>query len=252
MKKTKKELYDFNKVFEPDDYLYFYEEVLTSERTEKEVNFLIKELNLTSDSKILDLACGHGRHSNKLAELGYNVTGVDINSGFLKIARETARTKKLNVKYIKNDMRKIKFKKEFDRVLLLFTAFGYFSDEENQLVLKNISTALKKNGLLCFDTFNRDTFLKNFVPYIVVKRGKDLMIDENSFDSLSGRVFNHRITIRNGKRKDKPFSVRLYNPTEIKYELEQAGFKLFKIYGSLNGLPFTAESRRMVIIAQKP
>ena len=63
---------DWEKVFEVDDYLYFYYEGLSGEQREKEVNFIVKELNLTEPKRILDLACGLGRHVRKLA-LGMNI-----------------------------------------------------------------------------------------------------------------------------------------------------------------------------------
>jgi hypothetical protein len=53
-------------------------------------------------------------------------------------------------------------------------------------------------------------------------------------------------------RKDKPFSVRLYNPSEIKNMLTAAGLQLSKIYSGYDGEPISTESRRMVIIAKKP
>ena len=201
--------------------------------------------------RILDLACGHGRHAIGLAALGYNVTGIDINQGFLEVARKDARNKGLSIKFICRDMREIKFKQEFDRVLLLFTSFGYFVDEDNLKVLENIANALKPEGLFCFDTFNRDVFLKNFLPYIVLEKGNDLMIDRNTFDSATGRVYNKRIVIRNGKRRDKPFFVRLYNPTEIRDLLRKVRLTILKIYGDWDAKPITTDSRRMIIIAKK-
>ncbi len=246
-----KPIFDFEAVFEPKDYLYFYGDGLTEERTNREIEFLVKELELTKTMKILDLACGHGRHANRLAELGFDVTGVDINHGFLRIAKKGAKQKGVKPQFIKQDMRKISFKEEFDRVILLFTSFGYFEDEENFRVLKNVARALKPGGLFCFDTFNRDAFLKNFLPYIVVEKGKDLMIDRISFDGTTGRVYNKRIIIRNGKRKDAPFFVRLYNPTEIMDLLNKAGLTIHKIYADWESKPFTTDSRRMIIIAKK-
>jgi len=148
-------------------------------------------------------------------------------------------------------MRKILWKEKFDRVLLIFTSFGCFVDDENVLVLKNITRALKPGGLFCFDTFNRDVFLKNISPYIVTEKGKDLMIDRNIFDSLTGRWYNKRIVIRDGKRKDKPFFVRIYNPTEMRDLLARAGLKFYKIFSDFDLKPFTSDSRRMIIIAKK-
>ncbi|MFX0133900.1 MAG: class I SAM-dependent methyltransferase [Candidatus Hodarchaeota archaeon] len=243
--------FDFQAVFEPDDYLHFYGLALTNKRTKKETEFLVRELKLNNDMKILDLACGHGRHTNQLAALGYSVIGVDINQDFLEIAKKKSKSKGLNVKFIKNDMRKIKFKEEFDRVLLLFTSFGYFEDNENLLVLQNVFNALKPEGLFCFDTFNRDTFLEHFLPYNVVEIGNDLMIDRNTFNSITGRFYNRRIVIRNGKRKDKPYFIRLYNLTELKDLLYRVGFVIYKIFSNWDAKPFTSFSKRMIIISKK-
>ena len=246
-----KHKFDFEAVFEPNDYLYFYQDNLQKDRTEREVNFLIKYLQLEKQMKILDLACGHGRHSNRLAELGYNITGVDITKGFIDIARRNAKEKGVKINYINQDMRKITFRDKFDRVLLLFTAFGYFDDKTNLCVLQNTARALKPNGLLCFDTFNRNILLKSYLPYIVTERGNDLMIDIHSYNKTTYRLYNKRIVIRNGKRRDKPFFVRLYSPNEMKSLLKKAGLKLLKIYSDWEGKPFTNDSRRMIIVAEK-
>ncbi len=243
--------FDFEAVFEPEDYLYFYRDSLTVERTKRELDFLVEKLKLNKPMKILDLACGHGRHSNPLAELGHCVTGADITSGFLDIARNEAEKKGLSVDYIKKDMREITFENRFDRVLLLFTSFGYFEDEDNLSVLRNVERALKSGGLFCFDTFNRDEFHKNFLPFHVVEKGDDQLIDRITFDSSSNRLYNRRIVIRDGKRKEKPFFIRLYNPTEIKKLLRKAGLELFNIYSHWDGSPFETDSMRMIIIARK-
>jgi hypothetical protein len=77
------------------------------------------------------------------------------------------------------------------------------------------------------------------------------MIDRTTFDSRTGRMVNKRIVIRNGKRKDLPYTVRLYNPTEIRTLLGQAGFSNARLYGNWDGEPLTSESRRMIIVADE-
>jgi ubiquinone/menaquinone biosynthesis C-methylase UbiE len=231
--------------------LYFYQDGLTEERTQKEVDLLVRELKLGKPMTILDLACGHGRHANRLAALGHNVTGVDITKGFLKIAKRDAKAKGVRVKYIHHDMRKIKFKNEFDRVILMYTAFGYFGNKENFLVLKNVSRALKPNGMFSLDILNVDSLQKRFLPFIVSEKGKDLMIDRNTYDKTTGRFYNKRIVIRNGIRKDKPFFIRLYNRKEMSCLLKKAGFKSSRFFGDWDSKPLTSDSRRMMVIAQK-
>jgi SAM-dependent methyltransferase len=155
------------------------------------------------------------------------------------------------VAYLRGDMRDICFDGEFERALLLFTAFGYFEDEENYKVLQNVSRALVKGGLFCFDTINRDAYLKTFLPYSVVEKDNDLMVDMNSFDALTGRNYNKRIIIRNGVRKDAPFFVRLYNLTEIRDLLNRAGLTLCNVYENWDGKPFASTSFRMIMVAKK-
>ncbi|MBN1147654.1 MAG: methyltransferase domain-containing protein [Anaerolineales bacterium] len=244
--------FDFEAVFEVDDYIYFYGEMLTDEYTDEQVRCLVELLELRAPADILDLACGYGRHANRLAALGHRLTGVDLTPGFLEIARKDALARGLQVRYQQGDMRQLDFQEAFDVVLLLFTAFGYFSDEQNFQVLQKAASALKPGGLLVLDVRNRDEISKRFLPYIVMEKNGDLMIDRNQFDSLTGRMYNRRIVIRNGVRKDKPFFIRMYNPSEITGLLEQAGLQVCKLLGGYDGQPVSVESRRMVIIAKKP
>ena len=244
--------FDFEAVFDVDDYLYFYSESLTDERTDAEVSALVSLLGLDRPKKILDLACGFGRHTNRLAALGHSMTGIDITPGFLEIARQDAAQRNVEVQYQQGDMRSISFEDEFDYVMLLFTAFGYFSDEENLKVMINVGNALKPGGLLIFDTPNRDAFLKEMRPFIVVEKEGNLMIDRISFDSLQGRIYNKRIVFRDGVRKDKPYFTRLYNPNELKPLINQAGLELHRLYGGWDAKEFSSSAHRIVVIARKP
>jgi SAM-dependent methyltransferase len=246
-----KPVFDYDAVFDVDDYLYFYGGMLTDERTEAEVTALVQILELTVPMTILDLACGFGRHANRLAALGHHVTGIDLMSGFLEIARRNAAEKGVQVIYQQGDMRQLSFIEMFDRVMMLFTAFGYFEDEDNLLVLKNVARALKPGGSLVFDIPNRDVILNGFLPYIVTEKDQNLMIDRNTFDSATGRLYNRRIIIRGGVRKDKPFFVRIYNQTEISDVLDRAGLGVYQMYGGWDGQQISTDSRRMVVIARK-
>jgi SAM-dependent methyltransferase len=252
MEINKTDEFNFEAVFEVDDYLYFYGEQLTDERTEAEVGALVRLLELDSPKRVLDLACGFGRHTNRLAGLGHTMTGVDLTPGFLEIARKDAIQRKVAVNYQEGDMRSITFENEFDRVMLLFTAFGYFSDDENLKVIINAGRALKTRGLLIFDTPNRDLLIKELRPYFVMEKEGNLMIDRTSFDSLQGRLYNKRIVIRDGIRKDKPFFTRLYTAQEIKALIIQAGLEMKHIYGGWDGSELSSVSHRMIVIARKP
>lgn len=77
------------------------------------------------------------------------------------------------------------------------------------------------------------------------------MIDRNTFDSVSGKLYSRRIVIRNGKRKDKPLFVRLYNFTEISDLLKRERLGIYKVYEDWDAKSFTSDSRKMIIVAKK-
>jgi 2-polyprenyl-3-methyl-5-hydroxy-6-metoxy-1,4-benzoquinol methylase len=84
---------EINKLHDIDLYLYFYEEFAGDERTSKECEFIIRASNLEPQSKILDLACGYGRHSINFANNHFKVTGIDINRRFIERAEKDARAR---------------------------------------------------------------------------------------------------------------------------------------------------------------
>jgi hypothetical protein len=98
---------------------------------------------------------------------------------------------------------------------------------------------------------NRDVQLKFMSSIYITEVGNDLMIDRVSFDTLTGRLTNRRLVIRNEERKEKPFSHRLYNANEIKSLLLKVGFKDIKIYSSWDGSPVEADSRRLIVVSEK-
>ena len=244
--------FDLDAVFEVDDYMYFYGDSLAGDHVDAQVASLVKLLALDAPREILDLACGFGRHANRLAALGHSVTGLDYMPGFLDIARQDAAEMGVQVTYLQGDMRRLDFAQQFDRVLILFTTFGYFDDNGNAQVLANVARALRPGGLLGFDIPNRDLTLKVLPPCAVVEKEDNLMINRNSFDTVTGRWHNRRIVIRDGVRKDKPFSIRLYNPAEIRSLVSGAGLQVRAIYGDWDAQPLSTDSRGMVVIAEKP
>lgn len=161
--------FDFEGLFDLD-YLYFYGPQLTPQRAEAEVDLVWQLLELKPGMKVLDLACGHGRITNPLAQRGCVMTGLDATDLFLQQARSDAAEQGLQVEYLKGDMRTLPWTEQFDCVVNWFTAYGYFSDEENRQVLTEVYRALKPGGTFLLEHLNRDQVLKHFQPAFVTER----------------------------------------------------------------------------------
>jgi len=108
-----------------EDYLDIHKADLPDELTQAQVAGIVSLLDLKPGARILDLACGHGRHSIPLAKLGFDVTGYDLSEVFLDRARADASRQDASVRWIRGDMRELPFEAEFDAVINIFTAMHY-------------------------------------------------------------------------------------------------------------------------------
>ncbi len=176
--------------------------------TEIEVNFLKKHLQISNYKKILDLCCGYGRHSNMLGKYGYNVLGIDRDEGALIKAKKSANK---NVEYLSYDMRNIeKLPYSFDGIISMWHSFGYFNDEVNNSIIRQISSLLNKNGRFILDIYNKDFFEKNVGKREFTK--ENLLIKEEV--KKEGNRFNVTLTYDNTNTIDE-FNWYLYSKDEI-------------------------------------
>jgi 2-polyprenyl-3-methyl-5-hydroxy-6-metoxy-1,4-benzoquinol methylase len=123
-------------------------EMAWTERTEQEIKRALTMLRPQGGERVLDLACGTGRHSLELVRQGFSVVGVEIGEELVEIARKDAKEQGLEAEFVQGDLRELKFDGEFDIVLNLNDgAVGYFeTDEENHRTFEVISRALKPGG----------------------------------------------------------------------------------------------------------
>lgn len=149
-----------------------YYHLLYKDRDYDEAAFFMKRLtehlHLTEDDKILDLACGRGRHARYLNRIGFDVIGIDLSVENIAYAKEFER-KGLHFKV--HDMR-IPYPEKFEAIFNLFTSFGYFESKvDNLKTIKSIKEGLKPNGHAVIDFLNTKLAIKNLVPEEVKKVG---------------------------------------------------------------------------------
>ena len=238
-----------------EDYPRIYSERLSQDATEREAAFVVEALGLQKGDRVLDLACGHGRHAVALARRGMVVTGQDLNEDYLRMAREGAALARVEIETLHGDMRSIPFTGEFDAVINMFTAFGYFASEEEDLrVLKAVADSLKIGGKLLLDTINREWVLSNYVQndWHTDDHG-NTYLEHRDFDLVTGRNrVTFSIVTADGTRRESPgHDVRLYTLTELVPLLDAAGLWPSAIYGDYDGVPYAIETPRMIVVASK-
>jgi SAM-dependent methyltransferase len=210
---------------------------------------LSRHLALPYGTRILDAACGAGRHARALHALGYQVTGIDLSEQSIQRALiHAAPGLEFFVHDIRNDFR-INF---YDVVCNLFTSFGYFSGEhENLRVLNVFFHSLVPGGTLLIDFLNPHHVIETLVP-----------TGSKSCDGVEFRwtkkVTPHHIikeiTVNDG---DKEFHfaerVQLIGRETFTEYLQRSGFVEVSFYGGTDFSPFHSErSPRQVIVARKP
>jgi len=125
---------------------------------DKSVKWLNKEVFLNNELKVLDLGCGPGLYTSRLAELGYSVTGIDYSKRSINYANKNAAENELDIKYIYQNYLTIDFESEFDVIMLIFCDLGALTNEERDILLAKIYKALKPGGTFILQETN---ILKN-------------------------------------------------------------------------------------------
>ena len=239
-----------------DDYLGAYRETISPENAVVESAFVHRVLQLRRDAEVLDLCCGHGRHAVILALTGLRVTGLDLSEAYLERAAAIAASAGVDLPLVRSDMRELPFEGRFDAVINIFTSFGYLnSDEEDQKVLHQVAKALKPGGQFLIDLINREWVVSNYVreERKVVPNGT-VYEERREIDLLLSRINNSfTVTSPDGTAHHTDgLTIRLYSLTELVRKLEAAGLVYRTVYGGYELERYGVESRRMIVVADKP
>lgn len=217
-----------------------YYPILYQHRDYREAEAFVKQLlvhlNPDQNDHFLDLACGRGRHSIYIRSQGYQVAGVDLSPDSIRDANEHAVD---GLTFDVHDMR-VPFPAGYDYIFNLFTSFGYFSNQDDNLkVLQNIREALNPGGTLVMDFMN----VEKVIPELVKEEKKDLngvhftlqRYVENGFivkeihieDDENIQHFQERV-----QALDRPAFEKLF---------DEAGLEITEVWGDYGGGEFSAD-----------
>ncbi len=248
--KSKNSWYEQDKFWEFFGPFLFDEEHQSSAK--EEVENVLKLLKMEQNDRILDLCCGVGRHSLELSHKGFEVVGIDRTSDFIKKAKQKAKQKNLNIKYVISDMRKYCQPDSFNVVINMFGSFGYFdntADDHN--VIKNMHTSLRAGGRILIETMGKEILAKDFQEKDWHEEGDTLILAERKPIQNWGRMQTRWIVIKDNKRVEHTVSIRSYSAFELSSLLSEVGFSKVEVYGDLKGIAYDQHAKRLVVIGYK-
>lgn len=247
----KKEWFD-NDAFWRELYSFLFPAQRIADADEQVAKALIltKPLGKTA----LDLCCGPGRCSIALAKKGFSVTGVDRTKYLLDKARAKAKVAHLKIEWVRADMRDFVRADSFALVLSMFTSFGYFNDQrEDLIVLRNMLESLRPGGVCLIEVLGKERLAKilQSTTSSVLPDGTMVVERHEIFDDWT-RVRNEWLLIKSNNVKRFKFHHTIYSGRELRDRMERTGFIDVKLYGNLDGDEYGPDAERLIAIGHKP
>jgi SAM-dependent methyltransferase len=209
---------------------------------------LVQRLGVPVEKRILDVGCGKGRHSIYLAEKGFDVVGIDVSEENIS---EAKMFENRTLHFVQQDMRLPFSIGCFDLAVNLFTSFGYFKTEKEDLeTLKNIHNAMNHNGLFVLDFFNAAQVRKNLVAF------EEQEIEGVSFEikrCIRKKIVEKDISVcDHGFKQHFGERVKMLDIDDFEGYFRASGFKVVDVFGDYQLKSFNIESsERLIMIAQK-
>jgi SAM-dependent methyltransferase len=210
-----------------------------------EVAFVERFLPNPPYAYVLDVACGPARHARLLAELGYEVTGIDIHEQALATARQITNGSAL---FLHQDMRHLaNLPATFDGIISMWQSFGYFDAETNRDILRQMAAKLNSPGRLILDLYHRAYFENNQGTRQIERRGILVTVT----DTMQGNRLTAEIDYGEPIGRET-FSWQLYTPDELSTMAAELGLHSILACTEFNEQhPAGPDKPRMQLVLEK-
>lgn len=228
-----------------DEYVALYPHRNEAE-AEHAIDLIERNLGDAPVTRVLDVACGAGRHSRILARKWWTA-GLDLSEVLLRLAhREIS-----EAVFVRGDMRILPFRTSaFGLVVNLFTSFGYFQDDASHVrVIEEVARVTSPGGTFVLDFLNTSQLRETLLPYDERNIGGQI-VEQRREISDDGRFVIKHICVR-GTDREFTERVRLFEAGDLSWMMESAGFKVSATYGNYDASPLTPTSPRAVIFGRR-
>jgi len=234
------------------EYAQYYDLLYKNKDYEGEAGFVSSLISAwgsksVEKTKVLDLACGTGRHTREFAKLGYKVSGSDISSEMIEVAVvESNRQEFTNIHYYNESFQNCnKIDDKYDVIVVLFSAINYLTEYKDfSKTMQNIHQLLHADGILIFDFWNGNAVINDFSPLkfkrindenISILRTSNTSLDKNS--QIATVKFDFMLLQSNKVIREfsETHSIRYFFPQEMKDLLAANGFEVVHTCPFFNG-----------------
>ncbi|KKT75990.1 MAG: Methyltransferase [Microgenomates group bacterium GW2011_GWA2_44_7] len=236
-------------------YADVYQLLPRIKQAEEEVEAVLSLLKPQPHAQILDWCGGWGRHAIPLAKRGFRVTLLDYTPLHVEMAGKLAVAAGVSLELIQADFRYTPPTIQADLALNLFTSgIGFMQPEDDEAALRSLYAALKPGAKILVDTMSVYWIAREYRANSWQElEGERRLLEERHFDYLTGRNYNRMVFLEPGlSERERSFDVKVYTPHELATTVARAGFVNPRVFGDLKGGEFDFESRRLVLVAEKP
>lgn len=234
---------------------------VASHRTEfidAATTWMVGRSGLASGRRALDLGCGPGLYTSRLAAAGARVTGVDFSAGSIAHAREQAAASGLDVEYVHADYLVWKPADRFDLVTMIMRDFGAMAPNQRERLLANVRAALAPGGTFVFDVDSmaafaarKESFGLAFEPADGFWSAGPCFELRASFVYLEERASLDRYELVEADRRREIYNwTQFFSPETLADELARAGLAVDELLGDVAGRPFDPESTQFAVVAR--
>ncbi len=229
---------------------------------------LFARFGVPRQGRVLDIACGVGRHIVPLAEAGYRCVACDSSSGLLRQARTAATAANLGadaLRFYRADYRHVDRilrrhgEPRFDAAICLFSSLGYYGEAADLATLRAVHRTVRPGGLFVLELANRDWILPHYRAEAVTQPTADLeQRERRQFDWERSTVrsvwtFYRRSGGQRRRVLEQEVRIRLYSAHELRSLLERAGWEGLATFGSLPRLErLSFDAHRLVVVGRRP
>lgn len=240
------------------EFANVYDELMADIPYDRYVELIDSALNGIPNKKILDIGCGTGLLSVKLAKMGGDVTGVDLSADMLRIATERAKSLQMPIEFVNQPMQGLEGFENFDAAVIAIDSLNYvIVEEEVLLTLKNVYEALTMDGVLLFDvhsTFKTDVIFMES-PFTFDNERISYIWETEEGDEPHSVYSELAFFIRNQeglyKRFDEVHYQRTFSIHDYVAMLESIGFSIERIFADWEDEAPEEDSERIFFQVRK-